>query len=157
MKIRSNLPLFIIVALMALVPLAYPCSWATGYFHQVTCLRGRVVGVNKSDLRHRSRWLRQRVVRGDVLLTLYEYRQPVKDQSQLRAVKQVGTNKDGNFDFGRLPDGHYTVVIDAPWGDSDRFDVQIVQLPKRTGSVTLDISPVYPDCQGGHEWIVVPE
>jgi hypothetical protein len=157
MKICSTLRPSVIVALLAIVPLAYPCSWAIGYFQQVTRLRGTVVGVNKGDLRHMSRWLRQRVVRGDVQLTLYEYRWPLKDWSEMRVVKKVGTDKRGDFDFGTLQDGHYTLVIDAPWGGTEMFDVQVVQLSRRTASVTIDISPVYPDCKGGHEFIAVAE
>jgi hypothetical protein len=152
MKTVRTLPLRsfgILVSLIALTQASYPCSWSIGYFHQVTGLRGTVVGVDQGDLRRRSRVLRQRVLRGDATLTLYEY--PGHDPKNRRLIKQVKTGIDGEFDFGMVPDGHYTLVIDTP-GPSDSFDVQVVQLPKRTGSVTVDISPVFPDCSGGHEF-----
>jgi hypothetical protein len=69
-------------------------------------------------------------------------------------VRTLRTDSDGHFDFGVLKDGHYALVIDDPWGGSDRYDVQIVQNAKATSSVKIDISPVYPDCKGGHEFIV---
>jgi hypothetical protein len=142
-------------AFLALAPLAYPCTWVRGYFYRVTRLRGKVVGVNRGDLRQISRWLRQRVVRDDAKLTLYEYR-GTWDRDETRVIKRVDTDRHGNFDFGALPDGHYTLYIGAPWWD-DYFDVQIVQLPRRTAFVIIDISPVYPDCTGGHEFIAASE
>jgi hypothetical protein len=54
------------------------------------------------------------------------------------------------FDFGPLRTGHYRLAID----DKDSFDVEIKELPQVTESVTIDVSPVYPDCTGGHEFIV---
>lgn len=155
-NIHSVLRLFAIVALLLLALFAYPCEWAVGYFNQVTSLRGTVVGVDKGDLRHMSRWLRQRIVRGNANLTLYEYRWPAK-LSDMRVVKRVETDKHGYFDFGPVLDGHYKLAIDAAWGGTELFDVQILQLPRRTASVTIDISPVYPDCKGGHEFIAVAE
>jgi hypothetical protein len=153
---RSALLLVVITTFIALPPLAHTCSWANGYFFQVTCLRGKVVGVAKGNLRQMSRWVRQKVLRDDAGLTLYEYRWPVKDLSEMRVVKSVQTDKHGVFDFGTLPDGHYRLDIKGPWGE-ELFDVQVVQLPTRTASVTPDISPVYPDCTGGHELVAIPE
>jgi hypothetical protein len=104
-----------------------------------------------------SRWMRQHVVRDDVKLTLREYRWPAK-LSEMRVVRTIETDKHGGFDFGALPDGHYRLVIDTPWGHGlELFDVQVAQLPRRTTSVTVDISPVHPDCAGGHEFIAIPE
>jgi hypothetical protein len=64
-------------------------------------------------------------------------------------VKMVETDGDGMFDFGPLQAGHYTLTID----DEDSFDVEVKELPQVTESVTIDVSPVYPDCTGGHEFI----
>ena len=70
-------------------------------------------------------------------------------------VKKSTTDDDGEFDFGSLEQGHYTLVIDdAHWGGSAWFDVEIKTMPRQTESVTIDISPNFPDCTGGHEFIV---
>jgi len=65
-------------------------------------------------------------------------------------VKTVETDKNGVFDFGPLKIGYYTLTID----DQDAFDVEVKNLPQVTESVLIDASPVYPDCSGGHEFIV---
>jgi len=122
------------------------CSWAIGYFYQVTALRGRVVGTETSHV-FAPRWLRQSFARKYVKLALYEYRQPF--DSKL-IVKTVETDKNGVFDFGPLKIGYYTLTID----DQDAFDVEVKNLPQVTESVLIDASPVYPDCSGGHEFIV---
>lgn len=72
-------------------------------------------------------------------------------------VKAMETDADGKFDFGSLDEGHYTLIVDDEvWGSSEWFDVEIKNLPQRTASVTIDISPVTPDCKGGHEFVVSP-
>jgi hypothetical protein len=63
-------------------------------------------------------------------------------------VKTVETDGKGMFDFGPLRTGHYTLTID----DEDFFDVEIKELPQVTESVTIDVSPVIPDCTEGHEF-----
>jgi hypothetical protein len=129
---------------------AHPCSWAVGYFHQVTCLRGSIVGMNRGW----PRWLRQRVVRDNVNARLHEYRWPLHDRGEMPLVKAITTDKRGWFDFGELPKGHYTLVIDWPTENAEWFDVEITTLPKPTTSVKIDVSPVYSDCTGGHEFMV---
>jgi hypothetical protein len=147
---RSLPRLLLVAALMlSVVSQAYPCSWAIGYFHQITRLRGTVVGTHG----HWSRWLRQRVARGDVNLRLYEYRWPLHDRSEMPLVKTAKTDGSGRFDFGELQEGHYTLVIDWPSEYAEWFDVEIKKLPRPTTSVKIDVSPVYPDCTGGHEFI----
>jgi hypothetical protein len=155
-KPGSNPRLFVVIAMIALSPLAYPCTFAPEYFYQVTRLRGKVVGVHDGDLRHISRWVRQDVARDDAKLMLYEYRWPVKNLDELHLVKSVNTNRDGDFDFGELRPGHYTLIIKGP-GCVSIFYVQLAQLVKKTTSVTIDISPVHPDCTGGHEFIAYAE
>jgi len=152
---RSFFQLLIVIALTALVRTAYPCSFAAGYFHQVMRLRGTVVGVNRGDLRHPFRWARQLVVRPDAKLTLYEYRWPVKALNELTVVEVVNTDGSGSFDFGTLPRGHYTLYINDPWGDYSLFDIEIVSQPKPVNFEIIDISPVYPDCKGGHELVPI--
>jgi hypothetical protein len=124
------------------------CSLARGYFYQITALRGRVVGVQTHHV-FCPRWLRQSLVRKHVQLTLYEYRQP---WDGTLVIKTVETNDHGRFDFGSLKFGHYTLRVDG-----DLFDVEIKDLPRQTESVTIDVSPIYPDCTGGHEFLVKME
>jgi hypothetical protein len=149
MKNRFFVRAVVLAVLVSLGYPAYPCEWAIGYFHQVTCVRGTVVGMNRGW----PRWLRQRIVRGDVKLRLYEYRSPLRDRREMPFVKAVKTDEHGRFDFGELPRGHYTLVIDWPSEYAEWFDVEITNLPTPTTSVRIDVSPVYPDCTGGHEFI----
>jgi hypothetical protein len=65
----------------------------------------------------------------------------------------VKTDDHGWFEFGELPIGHYTLFIDWPSEYAESFDVEITHLPKPTASVKIDVSPVHPDCIGGHEFI----
>ena len=122
------------------------CTLAPGYFYQITALKGRVVGTRSHHV-FAPRWLRQTVKRKQAKLALYEYKQPW-DEALL--VKIVKTNDQGRFDFGPLKSGHYTLRID----DEDLFAVEIKDLPRQTESVTIDVSPIQPDCTGGHEFIV---
>jgi hypothetical protein len=118
-----------------------------GYFYQVTALKGRVVGSTWHGL---PRWLRQSFPLKHVKLALYEYRWPRVGWDDGSLVKTVETDDRGNFEFGPLKMGHYTLKVD----DVDSFDVERTDLPRQTGNITIDVSPVYPDCTGGHEFIV---
>jgi hypothetical protein len=120
------------------------CTWAYGFFYQVTALKGRVVGVTYHGV---PRWLRQSFAKKHTKLMLYEYRGQWGGTTT-RPVKSVETDGNGMFDFGPLGAGHYTLSID----DADWFDVEIKELPQVTQSVTIDVSPVLPDCSGGHEF-----
>jgi len=98
------------------------------------------------------RWLRHRTLRGNVNLRLYEYWWPRSiRESQPTAVTRA--DKNGRFDFGVLREGHYTLVIDWPTEYANFFDVEVKRLPAETSSVTIDVSPVDPGCNGGHEFI----
>jgi Prealbumin-like fold domain len=136
---------------------ASACSLRQGYFYQVTQLLGTVVGRNNywALLEYRSypRWLRQRTVRGKVDLRLYEYRS-WRTLRESHPIATVRTDENGKFNFGALPTGHYTLVIDWPDEYGEIFDVEIKSLPVETTSITIDVSPVDPDCTGGHEFIV---
>ena len=101
--------------------------------------------------------MRQRVARDNVNLRLYEYRWPLHDRGEMSLVKSVKTDGSGRFDFGDLQEGHYTLVIDWPSEFAEWFDVEIKKLPRPTTSVKIDISPVYPDCTGGHEFVSLQE
>jgi hypothetical protein len=125
---------------------ARACTLATGYFYQVTALKGHVVGTHGRFI-FAPRWFRQSFIRRHAKLALYEYRQPW-DESLL--VKTLESDERGTFDFGPLKIGHYVLRID----DSDLFDVEIKDMPRITESVTIDVSPINPDCSGGHEFSV---
>jgi hypothetical protein len=103
------------------------------------------------------RWFRQRVARGNVNLRLYDYRWPLHDYSEMPLVKSVKTDGSGRFDLGDLPKGHYSLVVDWPSEHAEGFDVEIKKLPRPTTSVKIDVSPVYPDCTSGHEFISLQE
>jgi len=84
-------------------------------------------------------------------LALYEYRWPLAAWDEALVVKTVETDNNGNFNFGPVKTGHYRLRID----EKDSFDVEVKQdLPRVTESVIVDVSPVHPDCTGGHELIV---
>lgn len=140
---------------------AISCSLLRGDFYQVTGLRGRVVGMTNywPLLGYRSypSWLRHRVARDNVKLRLYKYGWPMSEHSETPLVETVTTDKNGRFDFGSIPIGHYTLVIDWPAIDGDLFDVEITNGVGETSSVTIDVSQVDPDCMGGHEFIVDPK
>ena len=127
------------------------CSLAPGYFHQVTVIRGRVVGKNLGPLGFR--WLRQSFSVEEATLTLYEYRSAGFDE--LKKVAVVTTDRHGDFNFGSILKGHYFLNIVVK--DSDRlgglFEVEVTDAVKTTKNVTIDVSPIHPDCKGGHEFI----
>jgi len=136
----------LIVALLLLLAARQTaaCTWAHGYFYQVTALKGRVVGVTYHGF---PRWLRQSFSKKHAKLMLYEYRGRWTGDSMAPLVKTVEADGRGMFDFGPLRTDHYTLAID----DEAFFDVEIKELPQLTESVTIDVSPVFPDCTGGHE------
>ena len=98
--------------------------------------------------------MRLRAKLGNLKLDLYEYRWPIAQRSDMPLVKSIHSQADGHFDFGSIPEGHYALVIDDSWGGASWFDVEITQGVKATHSVMIDVSPVYPDCTGGHEFLV---
>ena len=152
---RSLARLLPVTALILLLAAqAYPCNWAKGYFYQVTRLRGKVVGAKMGPLQY-ARWLRQSFVRSGAKLTVYEYRWPIHSRSDMSLVKATQADSRGSFDFGVLQPGHYTLIVDDEgWGHSDWFDFEVTRLPQETVFVTVDISPHFPDCKGGHELLV---
>lgn len=129
------------------------CSWVVGYFYEVTALRGRVVGTDLGLLQE-IRPLRQAFVRKHAELTLYIYQFPIRPKTHLHIVKTIRADDHGRFDFGTVPAGHYMLFIDGGGNLSDWFDVEIRSLPHPTDYVTIDISPVSPDCSGGHMFVV---
>ncbi len=122
-------------------------------FYPLTHLRGQVVGAKLGPLNYLP-WLRRSFTRGNAKLTLYEFRLPMNLRNAQPAVKSVQSDAQGNFNFGALAEGRYTLVVDdAGLNRSEWFQVEVKSLPKETGSVVLDISPHPSDCSSGHEVI----
>lgn len=146
---RAAATCFVLVMCCRLV---LACSLATGYFHQVTAIRGRVVGKNLGPLQFR--WLRQSFSVSGATLKLYEYRSPVEIES-LKEVATTKTDSEGNFDFGPLPSGHYSLDVTVQGSDvmGGWFDVEVTDKVKPTDSILIDVSPIAPDCTSGHELI----
>jgi hypothetical protein len=128
---------------------AFSCTLAPGYFHQVTAIRGRVVGKNLGPFDFR--WLRRRFSVGNATLSLYEYRWPAKLEDRKR-IAIVKSDSDGNFDFGNVAPAHYSLVVEVPNSDSlgAWSDVEITDKVRPTKTVLLDVSPIHP---GGNEFI----
>ncbi len=137
---------------MTLGALCQACSFAPGYFHQLTAIRGRVVGKDLGWVGFR--WLRQTYGVDDATLTLYEYRSPAKVED-LKKVAVIKTDSRGDFDFGETPKGHYYLEIKVRGSDrmGGWFDVEITDSVRTTKNVMIDVSPIAPDCTGGHEFI----
>jgi hypothetical protein len=143
-----NMAVAVACVLLLVVSQGHACEWAIGYFYQVTTLKGRVVGTNSHF--YLPRWVRQSFARKHEKLTLYEYRWPRARNSMPPSIRTVETDSEGKFDFGPLNTGHYTLTI----GEEDSFDVEITSAQKATETVIVDVSPVSPDCKGGHEFIL---
>ena len=129
----------------------WACTLAHGYFHQVTAIRGRVVGKDLGPFGFR--WLRQSFGIHDASLTLFEYGGARFEE--LKKVAEVKTDDHGDFDFGPIPKGHYFLNVVVKDSDSlgGLFDVEITDSVRTTKSVMIDVSPIHPDCTGGHEFV----
>ena len=141
----------VVLILAILSALSQACSLAPGYFHQVTAIRGRVVGKSLGLLGFT--WLRRSFKVTNATLDLYEYESAPFDQ--LRKVASVRTDAHGSFDFGTVPKGHYYLNIAVDGSDrlGGLFEVEVTDVVKPTQSVVIDVSPIHPDCAGGHEFI----
>ena len=148
---RSTRIIAAFLSIMLISSSGAACSLAPGYFHQVTAIRGRLVGRNLGPLQFK--WLRQSFRVTDATLSLYEYR--VARFEDLKKIASVTTDGHGNFDFGTVPKGHY--FLDIVVKNSDRlgglFDVEVTDAVRTTKDITIDVSPIHPDCKGGHEFI----
>jgi hypothetical protein len=120
-------------------------------FHEVTAIRGRVVGRDLGPVQSLS--LRQSSDAKGADLTLYEY-QAVEHLEDLKLVAKVKSDDSGHFDFGSIAEGRYILRIVAKGSGEDRFEVKVTPKAKPTESILVDVSPVMPDCSGGHKSIV---
>jgi len=154
MNRRMNSTFAIVAFILTLgVSRAIACHWTPGYFYQATNLKGKVVG-SRFPVLHSFRWYRQSVVRPQAKLMLFDYCWPC-DVWSLAPVKTVLTGPDGRFDFGILKPGHYYLRVHDEKGPLlDLFQVEVKGPPSPKEWEIIDISPVYPDCTGGHEFIV---
>jgi hypothetical protein len=85
-------------------------------------------------------------------LTIYEYNQAFH-WDRKPAVAKTNANSAGEFEFGEIPEGHYRLEIIGR-NLYDLFDVEITRKAPVTKSITIDVSPIFPDCTGGHEFEV---
>src|SRR5262249_4453142 len=132
---------------------AEACSFAWDYFYQVTNLRGTVVGSTFPFLSS-FRWFRRSVARPQVKLVLYPYCWPCKITGQA-PVKTVFTDAHGKFDFGAIRAGHYYLYVGDIYSKlSGGFQIEMKSSANLKQFETIDISPVGPDCSGGHELTV---
>jgi|1185.fasta_scaffold66622_2 hypothetical protein len=143
------------ILLCCLVSSGFSCSWAIGYFNQVSQLKGRVVGKDLKAVPFLPywAWFRHQFAVKNARLDLYEYKFPFNDWRELKRVAQVTAGSNGRFDFGSLATGHYILTV-VGGNLSDEFDVEALPARTKPQQVLIDISPVYPDCQGGHNFIV---
>jgi len=141
----------ILVNLVILTSLCQACSLAPGHFHQVTAIRGRIVGKSLGPLGFR--WLRQSFRVSNASLDLYEYGSARFDQ--LKKLASLRTDVHGASDFGVIPKGHYYLNITVDGSDrlGGLFEIEVTDVVKPTKSVEIDVSPINPDCKGGHEFI----
>jgi len=85
---------------------------------------------------------------------LYEYHFPARID-ELKKVAEIKTDSHGSFDFGSVPKGHYSLFIEVKGSDrmGGYFDVEVTDSVRATRSITIDVSPIHPDCTGGNEFV----
>jgi len=149
LRLRNTLTF---LALLTIQPsVCSACTFVDGYFYQVTDLHGQVVGRRLGPLQFR--WLRQSFNAKGANLTLYEYR-PSTRREHLKNIAAARADDGGRFNFNSIQEGHYILIVEAKDLGEQRFDVEVTPRTKATTSVLIDVSPVRPDCTGGHEFIV---
>ena len=151
-EVTRNLAIFLFAVIVSTLAGACSLSVVHGYFHQVTSIRGRVVGKSLGPFQFE--WIRQSFAVGNANLALYEYRWPAKIE-ELNLISSVTTDTHGNFDFGSIAKGHYVLVIRVKNPDlmGAVLEVEVTDEVKATDSILIDVSPLKPDCSGGHEFI----
>lgn len=127
---------------------AVPCTLARGYFYQVTELKGKVVGRSLGPVQFQ--WLRRMFTVRDAELLLYPYEAFHPDHPPIAWTR---TNAAGEFAFNEIKQGHYTLQVKVG-SLYDLFDVEITNKVRETKRITIDVSPIRPDCTGGHQFDV---
>jgi hypothetical protein len=93
-------------------------------------------------------------VRPNAKLSLYEFCWPC-DALSRTPVTTVVADSHGKFDFGVIKRGHYFLKIDDEEAAlSALFQIEVKDALNQKESEIIDISPNYPDCTGGHEFIL---
>ena len=146
--------IFAISVLSILSGNAKACELARGYFYQVTSLKGRIVGRSLGPVQFR--WLRRMFSVSGAELTLYDYNQPFNWDHKPPAIARTQTTPAGEFEFGDIKEGHYRLEIHGESRHS-LFDVEITNQVSKTKSILIDVSPIHPDCTGGHQFEVEAE
>ena len=151
-RVRRNLATLLCVSITSTLVVACSLAPINGHFHQVTTIRGRIVG--KSLGVFQFRWLRQSFAVRGAHLTLYEYRWPARID-EMKLITAIRADAHGNFDFGSIPKGHYVlnIAVENPDLLGGSFEVEVTDAVRATKNITIDVSPIHPDCKGGHEFV----
>ena len=145
--------ILLLLASLSMPQVSTACSFAITSFHQVRTLKGRVVGARLPWPLSSVRWIRQSK-RPLAKLTLYDYRWPYTDLAELTKVAERTTDNQGYFDFGTVKEGHYILDIKMAEDWVDVYDVQVTNKAPQIRQITIDVSPIHPDCTGGHEFVI---
>jgi hypothetical protein len=76
--------------------------------------------------------------------------------SHPKLLAQTVSDKAGEFEFGTLKEGRYALHIKGS-GMDDWFAVEITNKALATKRIMVDISPIHPDCSGGHAILIEAE
>jgi Prealbumin-like fold domain len=114
--------------------------------YQVTQLKGRVVGRALGPLNFKwlQRWFS---VPGAELVVYHNDSYPF--DANAKPVAQIKADSQGKFEFDGLKDGIYVLHVKHEKLD-DWFSVEVDRKAPTTSWITIDISPLQPDCSGGH-------
>jgi hypothetical protein len=127
-------------------------SLLPGYFPQVTANRDRGGGGNPGPLEFR--WLRPSFSVSGATLTLSECRSQVAPQAR-KTVVVIQADPHGALDFGAVAGDHDSRVINVDRSDRMAcwFEVEVTDSIAPGKDTVVSVSPIRPDCSGGHEFI----
>src|SRR6266571_2566185 len=137
-----------LVVLLSFTSGADACSLAPKVY-QVSRLKGVVVGKSLGPLQFH--WLQRMFSVSGAQLEVFEDSSPILPHSKLLA--QTVSDKAGEFEFKALKEGRYTFHIKGS-GMDDWFAVEITNKTPATKRIMVDISPIHPDCSGGHTILI---
>ena len=140
-----------LIVLLIIASRADACSLALKVY-QVTSLKGVVVGKSLGPLQFH--WLQRRFSVSGAQLEVFEDSGPTL--SHQKPLAQTVSDKAGEFAFGPLKDGRYAFHVKGS-GMDDWFVVEIANKPPATKRIMVDISPIHPDCSGGHAILIQAE